>query len=54
MLGVPAHARTGWLLPTLEYHDDVADGPSGGSDSTVSRTCSQWYRFWLFWRYAGG
>ncbi|MEO7371963.1 MAG: NAD(P)/FAD-dependent oxidoreductase, partial [Ilumatobacteraceae bacterium] len=41
-----------WLAPTLEYHEDLADG-----NRWLLRHVpyySQWYRFWLFWRYAEG
>jgi 4-hydroxyacetophenone monooxygenase len=41
-----------WLAPTLEYHDDVADGQRWLL--THVPYYSQWYRFWLFWRYAEG
>jgi 4-hydroxyacetophenone monooxygenase len=41
-----------WLAPTLDYHDDVADGQRWLL--THVPYYSQWYRFWLFWRYAEG
>jgi 4-hydroxyacetophenone monooxygenase len=41
-----------WLMPTLEYHDDVPAGQR--SLLTHLPYYSQWYRFWLFWRYAEG
>ena len=41
-----------WLLPTPEYHDDVSQGQRWLLNH-VPRY-SQWYRFWLFWRYAEG
>jgi len=41
-----------WLAPTLDYHDDVADGHRWLLDHVPYY--SQWYRFWLFWRYAEG
>ena len=41
-----------WLAPTLDYHADVA----GGQRWLLTHVpyYSQWYRFWLFWRYAEG
>jgi 4-hydroxyacetophenone monooxygenase len=41
-----------WLAPTLDYHDDVA----AGQRWLLHRVpyYGQWYRFWLFWRYAEG
>jgi 4-hydroxyacetophenone monooxygenase len=41
-----------WLAPTLEYHDDLADGHRWLLEHVPYY--SQWYRFWLFWRYAEG
>jgi 4-hydroxyacetophenone monooxygenase len=41
-----------WLLPTLEYHDDVSLGQRWLLNHVPHY--SQWYRFWLFWRYAEG
>jgi 4-hydroxyacetophenone monooxygenase len=41
-----------WLAPTLDYHDDVADGQRWLLQHVPYY--SQWYRFWLFWRYAEG
>ena len=41
-----------WLAPTLDYHADVADGQRWLL--THVPYYSQWYRFWLFWRYAEG
>ncbi|HEY0519062.1 MAG TPA: NAD(P)/FAD-dependent oxidoreductase, partial [Ilumatobacteraceae bacterium] len=41
-----------WLAPTLDYHDDVADGQRWLLGQVPYY--SQWYRFWLFWRYAEG
>jgi 4-hydroxyacetophenone monooxygenase len=41
-----------WLAPTLEYHDDLADGHRWLLQHVPYY--SQWYRFWLFWRYAEG
>ena len=41
-----------WLAPTLEYHDDLADGHRWLLEHLPYY--SQWYRFWLFWRYAEG
>jgi 4-hydroxyacetophenone monooxygenase len=41
-----------WLAPTLDYHDDVADGQRWLLHHVPYY--SQWYRFWLFWRYAEG
>ncbi|HSB87683.1 MAG TPA: NAD(P)/FAD-dependent oxidoreductase [Ilumatobacteraceae bacterium] len=41
-----------WLAPTLDYHDDFPDGQRWLL--THLPYCSQWYRFWLFWRYAEG
>ncbi len=41
-----------WLAPTLDYHDDVADGQRWLL--THVPYYSRWYRFWLFWRYAEG
>jgi 4-hydroxyacetophenone monooxygenase len=41
-----------WLAPTLDYH---ADFPAGQRWLlTHLPYYSQWYRFWLFWRYAEG
>jgi 4-hydroxyacetophenone monooxygenase len=41
-----------WLAPTLDYHDDVP----AGQRWLLSHVpyYAQWYRFWLFWRYAEG
>ncbi len=41
-----------WLLPTLDYHDDVSQGQRWLLNHVPYY--SQWYRFWLFWRYAEG
>lgn len=41
-----------WLAPTLDYHDDFPDGQRWLLNHVPY--CSQWYRFWLFWRYAEG
>ncbi len=41
-----------WLAPTLDYHADVANGQRWLL--THVPYYSQWYRFWLFWRYAEG
>jgi 4-hydroxyacetophenone monooxygenase len=41
-----------WLAPTLEYHDDLADGHRWLLKHVPCY--SEWYRFWLFWRYAEG
>jgi 4-hydroxyacetophenone monooxygenase len=41
-----------WLAPTMDYHDDVADGQRWLLSHVPYY--SQWYRFWLFWRYAEG
>jgi 4-hydroxyacetophenone monooxygenase len=41
-----------WLAPTLDYHDAVPDGHRWLLDHVPYY--SQWYRFWLFWRYAEG
>ena len=41
-----------WLLPTPEYHDDVSQGQRWLLNHVPHY--SQWYRFWLFWRYAEG
>ncbi len=41
-----------WLAPTLDYHDDLADGHRWLLNHVPYY--SQWYRFWLFWRYAEG
>jgi len=41
-----------WLAPTLDYHADVPDGHRWLLDHVPYY--SQWYRFWLFWRYAEG
>jgi 4-hydroxyacetophenone monooxygenase len=41
-----------WLAPTIDYHDDVADGQRWLLHHVPYY--SQWYRFWLFWRYAEG
>ena len=41
-----------WLAPTLDYHDNVADGQRWLLRHVPYY--SQWYRFWLFWRYAEG
>lgn len=41
-----------WLAPTLDYHDDVAEGQQWLLRHVPYY--SQWYRFWLFWRYAEG
>ncbi len=41
-----------WLAPTLDYHADVAEGQRWLL--THVPYYSQWYRFWLFWRYAEG
>ncbi len=41
-----------WLAPTLDYHAEVADGQRWLL--THVPYYSQWYRFWLFWRYAEG
>ena len=41
-----------WLAPTLEYHEDLADGHRWLLNHVPYY--SQWYRFWLFWRYAEG
>ncbi|HEX2784628.1 MAG TPA: NAD(P)/FAD-dependent oxidoreductase, partial [Ilumatobacteraceae bacterium] len=41
-----------WLAPTFDYH---ADFPAGQRWLlTHLPYYSQWYRFWLFWRYAEG
>ncbi len=41
-----------WLAPTLDYHDDVADAQRWLLHQVPYY--SQWYRFWLFWRFAEG
>ena len=41
-----------WLAPTLDYHDDFPVGQRWLLNHVPY--CSQWYRFWLFWRYAEG
>jgi len=41
-----------WLAPTLDYHDDFPEGQRWLL--THVPYYSQWYRFWLFWRYAEG
>jgi 4-hydroxyacetophenone monooxygenase len=41
-----------WLAPTLDYHDDFPEGQRWLLNHLPY--CSQWYRFWLFWRYAEG
>ena len=41
-----------WLAPTIEYHDDVADGQQWLLHHVPYY--AEWYRFWLFWRYAEG
>jgi 4-hydroxyacetophenone monooxygenase len=41
-----------WLAPTMDYHDSVADGQRWLLNHVPYY--SQWYRFWLFWRYAEG
>ncbi len=41
-----------WLAPTLDYHDDVTDGQRWLLHHVPYY--SQWYRFWLFWRFAEG
>jgi 4-hydroxyacetophenone monooxygenase len=41
-----------WLAPTMDYHDNVADGQRWLLNHVPYY--SQWYRFWLFWRYAEG
>jgi 4-hydroxyacetophenone monooxygenase len=50
---VLVHQRTpNWLAPTVDYHDDVPDGQRWLL--THVPYYAQWYRFWLFWRYAEG
>ena len=41
-----------WLAPTLDYHDDVAEAQRWLLHNVPYY--SQWYRFWLFWRFAEG
>ena len=41
-----------WLAPTLDYHDDFPTGQRWLLNHLPYY--SQWYRFWLFWRYAEG
>lgn len=41
-----------WLAPTLDYHDDFSTGQRWLLNNVPYY--SQWYRFWLFWRYAEG
>jgi 4-hydroxyacetophenone monooxygenase len=41
-----------WLAPTLDYHEDLADGNRWLLKHVPYY--SQWYRFWLFWRFAEG
>ena len=39
-----------WFVPTPDYHDEVSAGQRWLFDHVP--TYSQWYRFWLFYRYA--
>ncbi len=41
-----------WLAPTLDYHQDFPAGQRWLLNHLPYY--SQWYRFWLFWRYAEG
>ena len=41
-----------WLAPTLDYHSDFPTGQRWLLNNLPYY--SQWYRFWLFWRYAEG
>ena len=41
-----------WLAPTLDYHADFPAGQRWLLNHVPYY--SQWYRFWLFWRYAEG
>ena len=41
-----------WLAPTLDYHADFSAGQRWLLNHLPYY--SQWYRFWLFWRYAEG
>ncbi len=41
-----------WLAPTLDYHNDVPNGLRWLLNHVPYY--SQWYRFWLFWRFAEG
>src|SRR5262249_23564421 len=41
-----------WLVPTPDYHDEVAD--EGRWLLRHIPAYAHWYRFWLFWRNAEG
>ncbi|MEY2444307.1 MAG: 4-hydroxyacetophenone monooxygenase [Ilumatobacteraceae bacterium] len=41
-----------WLAPTLDYHADFPSGQRWLLNNVPYY--GQWYRFWLFWRYAEG
>ena len=41
-----------WFVPAPDYHANLSDDTHWLMDHVPNY--SQWYRFWLFWRLAGG